>query len=568
MSPAGRSTRRRALRRRPAPDRPRARHRHRYSGLTALQGAVLQFLVDLPPDVAVTIASASTVADVGTDRQAAISAVRDLSPTDSDDVPFAPVVAAALLTPPVDVEPRALVVASDADVSTGAAADVDATRTRDVVWSVQLAAAERPTHRSTTSPQPPAARWSRSPAPTSSCGLRPGPLGVDGPLRGHVRGARRRAGRDHGRHARRAAERVVASTTPMRRRGQGRRRDATATSPTSLATLPHRAPTRASADDGGTSPWWWVLGFAVLLGGWALLFGVVLRRRWVWPIRPTDGGRAAADRVPSPQHSAAPVPRCRHPTPPPVAEGIPRRTAVDARSHRRPDRASWRPSRRSPSVPSPSVRRDRTGSLGRSGRGRPGRARRAPPPLAVGGPVSIVLAFEAAASAWLDDDACSRDAFAVLTDDDLPVDSTLPSVLRGLRTGLLLTPACAEPEVPEHLFGAMAGASPGSSGRPTGAPPRADPSERHRPPYDAGRATSSRRRAAAEIERDGRYGRAGGVVARALLATWPSRHGHLDRCPLLLSPSASPPDGPASPSSSRPSTSTCCSGPSPTRRRG
>ena len=98
------------------------------SGLNALQGAVLQFLVDLPPDVGVTIASAATVAEVGTDRQAAISAVRDLVPTDPDDVEFAPVVAAALLTPPIDVEPRAIIVASDADVSDGAAEGVDSTQ--------------------------------------------------------------------------------------------------------------------------------------------------------------------------------------------------------------------------------------------------------------------------------------------------------------------------------------------------------------------------------------------------------------------------------------------------------
>jgi hypothetical protein len=161
--------------------------------------------------------------------------------------------------------------------------------------------------------------------------------------------------------------------------------------------------------------------------------------------------------------------------------------------------------------------------------------------------VSIVLAFEAAASAWLDDeDVRIVDAFAVLTDDDLPVDSTLPSVLRGLRTGLLLTPACAEAEVPGHLFGAMAGASRvvrpterGMHDGPVPAHPNAAPPPSRRGSGDLVEVA----RLAAEIERDGRYGRAGGVVARALLATWPSRHGHLDRCPVLLSPSASPPDG-------------------------
>lgn len=142
-------------------------------------------------------------------------------------------------------------------------------------------------------------------------------------------------------------------------------------------------------------------------------------------------------------------------------------------------------------------------------------------------PVKLLIALEAAASAWLDDPSTSPEDMTRLlaSSDGGPL---APQVL-AIRRCLELPPATGGREAGDQAHAALVAPSPGAVRLPVPAPRAAQP------PSLLAVATE-----AALIERVDRYGELAGAAARAVLATGAARARYLDGVPLVVSTSLVP----------------------------
>lgn len=142
-------------------------------------------------------------------------------------------------------------------------------------------------------------------------------------------------------------------------------------------------------------------------------------------------------------------------------------------------------------------------------------------------PVKLLVALEAAASAWLDDPNTSpEDMIRLLATSD--GGKLAPQVL-AIRRCLDLPPATGGREAGDQAHAALVAPSPGAVRLPVPTPRAAQP------PSLLAVATE-----AALIERVDRYGDLAGSSARAVLATGAARARYLDGVPLVVSTSLVP----------------------------